>query len=82
MNSTVCDECHGRWGDEEHLQCHAPRDCLIYGPYVLDAGYRKMLWEKHSFYTIEEVIGSYLGKNPLEPSQRDWLNPPSSEEDE
>lgn len=28
---------------------------------------------EYPFYTIEEIVGSYLGHNPYFPSQADWL---------
>lgn len=56
---------------EEHL---VPSfDQLSFGPYTLDADYKKALYEKFPFYTSEEIVGSYLGYNPNFESQDEWI---------
>ena len=44
-----------------------------FGPHKINRKYREVLYNKYPFYTIEEIVGSYLGYNPYFPSQRDWL---------
>jgi len=71
-----CPTCGRRAHDyrkEEALQCVPPPDVLQFGDYIIDAEYRRALWSKFSFYTTEEVLGSFLGLNPYFPKQEEWL---------
>ena len=52
-----------------------------FGPHKINRKYREVLYNKYPFYTIEEIVGSYLGHNPYFPSQHDWLNNPYSDSD-
>lgn len=75
-SSKKCPTCGEKAHDftkEEALDCVPPKGVLIFGDYEIDKRYRKKLYEKHPFYTTEEVVGSYLGHNPYFPSQDSWL---------
>ena len=47
---------------------------LTFGPYTLDCNYREALYDEYPYYTIEEIVGSYLGHNPYFPSQDVWID--------
>jgi hypothetical protein len=59
---------------EEVLDCVPPGDILKFGHYEIDKEYREALFNEYPFYTVEEVLGSYLGHNPHFPSQDEWLD--------
>ena len=49
-------------------------EVLTFGEYTIDARYRAALYADYPFYTVEEIVGSYLGHNPYYPSQEIWLD--------
>jgi hypothetical protein len=72
----------GEWNpDQKYLdRVPSPKTCE-FGPYQIDPKYRKEIYKRFPFYTIEEIVGSYLGHNPHFQSQHDWLNNPYSDSD-
>lgn len=56
------------------MQQVPPVQQLEFGSTVLDKLYRKELYEEFPHYTVEEIIGTYLGHNPFFPSQTAWRN--------
>lgn len=40
--------------------------------YKINLGYKLFVFNHNSNYTIEEIVGSYLGHNPYLPSFEDW----------
>lgn len=72
-----CETCGKKTHDfekEEALYCIPPRDVLKFGQCQIDKRYRDTLYKRFPFYTSEEIIGSYLDRNPNFPSQDNWLN--------
>lgn len=65
--------------NDDSLNSIPPKHILQFGPYKIDPNYREALFKAYPRYTIEEIIGSFIGYNPNFPSQEDWLN---DEEDE
>ena len=49
-------------------------EVLTFGQYTIDVTYRAALYVEHPLYTIEEIVGSYLGHNPYYPSQDVWID--------
>lgn len=49
-------------------------ETLTFGQHTIDARYRAALYAEYPFYTIEEIVGSYLGNNPYYPSQEVWID--------
>tara|TARA_R100000655_G_scaffold10222_1_gene24820 strand:+ start:1618 stop:1902 length:285 start_codon:yes stop_codon:yes gene_type:complete len=75
MDKTLCRTCglkKHRFNKEIHLSC-VPNFAVqkICGVKIPRA-YRKDLFAFSDFYTGEEILGSYLGHNPLFPSYADW----------
>tara|TARA_R110002020_G_scaffold6394_6_gene27261 strand:+ start:363 stop:647 length:285 start_codon:yes stop_codon:yes gene_type:complete len=75
MDKTLCRTCglkKHRFNKEIHLAC-VPNFAVskICGVKIPRA-YRRDLFAFSDFYTAEEVIGSYLGKNPYFPSYTNW----------
>ncbi len=72
----------GEWNpDQKYLdRVPSPKTCK-FGPYQIDPKYRKEIYKRFPFYTIEEIVGSYLGHNPYFQSQHDWLNSESESDD-
>ncbi len=71
------------WEEKEYLTCIPPEHQLRFGPYTLNAAYKKALYEYAHEYNTEEVVGTYLGHNPNFKGQKDWLadrEQPASEE--
>ena len=56
------------------MQQVPPRHQLELGSYVLDKHYKKELYQEFPHYTVEQIIGTYLGHNPYFPSQTAWQN--------
>ena len=56
---TECEE------DEETMI--APLDVVRFGDVEMDREYREALYREHPYYTAEEVVGTYLGHNPMYP---------------
>jgi hypothetical protein len=50
------------------------RDVLEFGPYWLSEDYREALYNDWPNATVEEIIGTFLGYNPLFPSHQAWVN--------
>jgi len=48
-------------------------EVLTFGTYTLDVKYREALFDEYPFYTVEEIVGTYLGHNPYYPSQEVWI---------
>ena len=56
---TECEE------DEETMV--PPLDVVRFGDVEMDREYREALYREHPHYTAEEVVGTYLGYNPMYP---------------
>lgn len=59
---------------EEVFDCVPPKEVLKFGSHIIDKKYRDALYNEHPDYTVREVVGSYLGHNPIFPSQEEWLD--------
>ena len=72
----------GEWNpDQKYLdRVPSPKTCK-FGPYQIDPKYRKEIYKRFPFYTIEEIVGSYIGYNRYFPSQEQWLNSESESDD-
>lgn len=82
-NKLKCPTCGKEAHDYEHeefLDCVPPLEVLTFGPYHISREYRDALYEKYPFYTSEEVVGSYLGKNPYFPSEALWYEEQNEED--
>lgn len=77
MNNEKC-KCCGKkahnFRSEEAFECIPPKEVWVFGNYVIDEEYRNALYEEFPMYNTEEVVGSYLGRNPYFPDQEEWLN--------
>lgn len=51
-----------------------PPNQLEFDPFELDEEYKRELYEKFPYYTEEEIVGTFLGRNPYFPSQVAWEN--------
>ena len=66
INCEVCNE----YCDFKGTHYAEKRDCIPYfhvrqfGDYTIPKALRKRLYEQHPEYTVEEIIGTYLGVNP------------------
>ena len=58
-SKTECEE------DEETMV--PPLDVVRFGDVVMDREYREALYREHPHYTAEEIVGTYLGYNPMYP---------------
>ena len=58
-SETECEE------DEETMV--PPLDVVRLGDVVMDREYREALYREHPHYTAEEIVGTYLGHNPMYP---------------
>jgi hypothetical protein len=67
--------------DEENLNKIPPREMVQYGEYCLSMEYKLALFEDYPSYTIEEIVGSYLGYNPGFPSQEEFESNNMDEDD-
>lgn len=56
------------------LQAVPERHVLQFGPYSLYQDYREALYNHWPEATTEEIIGTFLGFNPIFPSQQCWIN--------
>lgn len=75
-NLTICHTCGNEAHDftkEEILECVPPKDVLKFGHYEINKEYREALFNEHPMYDVEEVVGTYLGKNKHFSSQSAWL---------
>jgi len=70
----TCGKSAHDFANEEVLDCVPPRDVLRFGQYEINKEYREALYKEFPFYTAEEVVGSYLGHNPNFPSEGEWLD--------
>ena len=72
----------GEWKpDQKYLDSvPSPKTCK-FGPYQIDPKYRKEIYKRFPHYTIEEIVGSYIGYNRYFPSQEQWLNSESESDD-
>ena len=59
--------------NEESLTCVPPKDVLVFGRYHIEIDYREALYNEYPQYTVEEIVGSYIGENHLFPSYDDWI---------
>jgi len=80
--SDKCSQCGLAWDADEHMACVPPKDKLNYGEYKLSPAYKAALYDSHPNYTVEEVVGSYLGYNQLFPDEETWLKEQDEEEEE
>ena len=58
-SETECEE------DEETMV--PPLDVVRFGDVVMDREYREALYRERPHYTAEEIVGTYLGHNPMYP---------------
>lgn len=65
---------------EEVFDCVPPKDVLRFGNFIIDKIYREALYKEFPMYTAEEVVGSFLGKNPYFLSQDAWLEEQEEED--
>ncbi len=68
--------CSGETKDfenEESLTCVPPKDIIVFGKYHIERDYRDDLYSEFPHYTVEEIVGSYIGENTLFPSYDAWL---------
>jgi hypothetical protein len=71
-----CISCNKKEHDytvEEALTCIPPQDALQFGEYTIDPLYRAYLYKRHPTLNAEQVVGSFLGKNPYYLSQEEFL---------
>mgnify|MGYP001232584795 CR=1 FL=1 len=68
--------------EDEQLMCIPPRDMLNFGEYTIPKDYRESLYMKHPKYTLEEILGTYLGYNPNFPSISDYDSNSESDSEE
>merc|ERR1711972_431631 len=71
-----CNRCgkYHDWDKGKYLDCRPPLSVLRFGgTIILDRSYRAALDAFCSLYTTEEIVGSYLGRNPHFPSQEKWF---------
>lgn len=73
-NCPSCGKKAHNFEKEQVLDCIPPINVLKFGKYQLNKEYREALFEEYPFYVAEEIVGSFLGKNNLFPSQEDWLS--------
>lgn len=76
MNLKKCQTCGKKAHDfenEEIMDCIPPKNILKFGEYIIDKDYRNALYELYPVYTVEEIVGSYLGHNPYFVDQDTWL---------
>lgn len=57
------------------MACVPPPDVLYFGDIRVDPAYRQALLAHCRVYCAEEIVGSYLGRNPFFVSQEKWLAP-------
>ena len=69
----TCGEPAHNFSKEEILDCIPPKSVMKFGEYRIRKTYRNALYLAHPNYTTREVVGSFLGHNPIFPSQEDWL---------
>ena len=69
----TCGEFHD-FSIEEGLTCVPPREVLIFGEYVIPSDYREALFIECPFYTVEEIVGSFIGENPYFLSYDEWYD--------
>ena len=50
-----------------------PSNVLRLDNHIINRRYRAALYERHPWYTVEEIVGSHLGYNPHFPSEEVWL---------
>ncbi len=73
-NCPTCGERAHNFANEEALNCIPPITTLTFGENQLDKNYRQALFQSFPSYTSEEIVGSYLGRNPYFLSQAAWLD--------
>lgn len=76
MQDKKCQTCGQKQHDfskEEAFDCVPSKNVLQFGNFIIDKQYREALFNEFPMYTSEEIVGSYLGKNPFFPSQDSWL---------
>ena len=54
------------------MSCIPPRHVLQFGEYTISMRYREALWKEYSFYTTEDVVGTFLGHTPNFPFESEW----------
>ena len=69
----TCGEYHD-FSVEECLTCVPPKDVLLFGDYQIPYDYREELFNECPFYTVEEIVGSFIGENPYFPSYDEWYD--------
>lgn len=74
LKCPTCGKNAHNFTDEEVLNCVPPKNVLRFGDFEINRAYRDELFLKHPNYTAEEIMGSFLGHNPIFPSQDEWLS--------
>lgn len=74
MPCPTCGKRKHNFQKEEAFSCVPPRNCTQFGDYVLSKKYRAVMYNKHPHWTVEEVIGAYLGYAPNFPSEEEWYD--------
>jgi len=69
------------WDSVAVMECVPPPGQLRLASYDIDAEYRRELYSMYSFFTVEEIVGTFLGRNPGFPSQEAWLRGGYSSDD-
>jgi hypothetical protein len=69
----TCGEYHD-FSVEECLTCIPPREILIFGEYEIPSDYREELFIECPSYTVEEIVGSFIGENPYFLSYDEWYD--------
>jgi len=62
-----CGEPAHNFKKDEFLNCIPPANIVEFGTIKIKPSYRKKLFQKHPNYTVEEIVGTYLGHNPYYP---------------
>jgi len=78
----TCNELQHDYKNEEVPNCRPPKEVLTFGAITIDRQYREALYIHNPCYDVEEIIGSYQGKNEFFPSQVDWLETQNYDEEE
>lgn len=68
----TCKQPNHDFAKEDASQCVPPSWVFQFGQHRLSGAYRAALFAVFPHYTVEEIVGSYLGRNPLFPSQFQW----------
>lgn len=71
----ICPTCGTFYPDENQMSVHddiPDMDILSFGPYHMSLEYRQALYAEFPGYTTHEIVATFLGYNPIFPSQETW----------